>query len=592
MRATIRAILFLAFSASLAQAQPSTPPEATDAVDIYIKAQMQRRQVPGLSLAIIQNGKVIKAKGYGVLEKGSTTPVTPSTLFQAGSISKPVAAVGALRLVERGEISLDEDVNTKLRTWRVPENEFTKEKKVTPRGLMSHTAGLTVHGFPGYAVDGPMPTLVQVLDGEKPTNTAAIRVDKVPGSLWRYSGGGYTVLQQLVIDVTGKTFPQYMRESVLSPLGMTASTYDQPLAPERAKETAGGVYSDGRLVPGRWHVYPEMAAAGLWTTPSDLARFAVGVQRSLAGESESVLSRETTRQMLTKLKDDYGLGFGLDGKGASSRFGHGGRDEGFDALLTAYAESGQGAVIMINANENSGMVSRIVKVIAKEYNWPDHPRLATPKPHPPVSVDAKTLAALAGYYAFEHTVISISPSETKEGLIGTIEGGLFDDFIPESETTYVLPDLEGEATFEKNEQSEVIGLSWKSGPRTTKATRIGPLIRTLKPQTDPDAALSRKIESALRAFERGGESVKEVPGVTPGARRDFTRPGDKLAGLRSLSFVAARDVADRRIVRHDGKVSRVHYYDLLTDKTPRHVLVYLTDDNLVTDFDVIEDPQP
>src|SRR5206468_690196 len=148
--------------------------------------------IPGLSLAIIQDGKVIRVKGYGVAEQGGERPVTASTLFQAGSISKSVAAVGALRLVQEGKLALDEDVNAKLTTWKVPENAFTREKKATLRGILSHTAGLTVHGFPGYAVDGPVPSLVQVLNGEKPTNTAPIRVDILPGSKWRYSGGGYT----------------------------------------------------------------------------------------------------------------------------------------------------------------------------------------------------------------------------------------------------------------------------------------------------------------------------------------------------------------------------------------------------------------
>src|SRR5262249_10499149 len=182
---------------ALATESAGTSPAAADDA---ISAEMQKRRIPGLSLAIIQDGKIVKAMGYGVTEKGGETPVTPATLFQAGSISKPVSALGALRLVEEGKLSLDWDVNARLLTWRVPENEFTRQKKVTLRGLLSHTAGLTVHGFPGYATDGPVATLVQVLDGAKPANTKPIRVDILPGSRWRYSGGGYTVMQQMVID--------------------------------------------------------------------------------------------------------------------------------------------------------------------------------------------------------------------------------------------------------------------------------------------------------------------------------------------------------------------------------------------------------
>src|SRR5713226_1634135 len=236
---------------------------------------MKLYNVPGLSMAVIDDYKIVWAKGYGVIETGSSKPVTPETLFQAGSISKPVAATGALYLVEHGKLVLDENVNEKLKTWKVPENDFTKKEKVTLRRLMSHTAGLTVHGFPGYDINGVLPTLVQIFNGEKPANTAPIRADIVPGTKERYSGGGVTIEQQLMMDVTGKAFPTLMRELVLDKLGMADSSYEQPLPPARAAMTASGTYADGRVVHGRWHIYSEMAAAGLWTTPTDLSKFAI-----------------------------------------------------------------------------------------------------------------------------------------------------------------------------------------------------------------------------------------------------------------------------------------------------------------------------
>jgi CubicO group peptidase (beta-lactamase class C family) len=337
-----------------------------DELDAFIQSEMSQHRINGLSLAIIQKGR-IDARAYGVTAR-SGVPVTATTLFQAGSISKPVAAMAALKLVELGKLSLDDDVNTKLTTWRIPENPFTTTQKVTLRRLLSHSAGLTVHGFPGYAVTERMPSVVEVLDGTG--NTAPVRVDVEPGSLWRYSGGGYTVMQQLVVDVTGKLFPVYMSEAVLGPIGMTRSTYWQPIPPDRAGETASGHNADGSEVPGRWHVYPEMAAAGLWTTPTDLARFAIEVQQSLKGKSNKVLSKKMTRQQLTVQKGDYGLGFTLSGTGAARTFGHGGRDEGFDALMLAYAETGQGLVLMINANEDSGIRNRILEFVGRKYGWP------------------------------------------------------------------------------------------------------------------------------------------------------------------------------------------------------------------------------
>lgn len=367
-----------------------------DKVDDIVIAQLKKRQVPGLSLAIIQGGKIVKVKGYGVLDKESKAPVTPSTLFQAGSVSKSVAAMGALSLVEKGQLLLDEDVNAKLTTWKVPENEFTKQKRVTLRGILSHTAGLTVHGFGGYPVDAPMPTLVQVLNGEKPANSPPIRVDILPGTLWRYSGGGYTVMQQMLLDITGTTFPEFMQKTVLEPLNMANSTYEQPLSSTKAQETATGYYPEGKVVKGRWHIYPEMAAAGLWTTPSDLSRFVIGVQRALSGGENSVISQAMAKQMLTVQKEKDGLGMFLEGKGKALRFSHNGRDDGFDAVMVGYAETGQGAVIMINANEDSSMMPRILETIAKEYHWLEYPMQPTYKPIP--DKEPKVTALIKGFF--------------------------------------------------------------------------------------------------------------------------------------------------------------------------------------------------
>jgi CubicO group peptidase (beta-lactamase class C family) len=345
-----------------------------DSIDDTVSAVMAQRRIPGLSLAIVDGGQVVQARAYGVVTAGNPEPVRTDTLFLAGSISKPVAAVGALQLVDAGRLSLDEDVNRALRTWRMPDNEFTIQQKVTLRGLLSHTAGLTVHGFPGYAVDQTLPTLEEILNGVPPANTRAIRIDAVPGSEWRYSGGGYVVLQQLVSDVTGEPFASYMHRVVLDPLGMRDSTFAQPLPPESAAQAATGHDAEGVPVPGRWQVYPEMAAAGLWTTPTDLARFVIGIQEALAGgNADSVLSAELTRQMLTRQQKDGGLGVFLRGWGRSQRFQHSGRDEGFDAVFTAYSRTGQGAVIMINANDDSDGKSEVMNAIAKAYRWPGYP---------------------------------------------------------------------------------------------------------------------------------------------------------------------------------------------------------------------------
>ena len=422
-------------------------------------------------------------------------------------------------MVQEGKLALDEDVNTKLITWKVPENEFTKDKKVTLRGLLSHTAGLTVHGFPGYATDEPCPTVVQVLDGAKPANTRSIRVDILPGSQWRYSGGGYTIMQQLVIDVTGKPFPHFMHEAVLKPLGMNESTFEQPLPEDRAKLTATGHTMDRKPVKGRWHIYPEMAAAGLWTTPSDLVRFAIGVEEAVRGKSGKTLSPAMARQMLTEEKNHYGLGVSVEGSGTALRFGHGGRDQGFDARLVAYAETGQGAAIMINANDNSGMQSRILEAIAREYRWPDYPT-HNPEKHPLAPVAQEDLDAYTGRYEFANNQMLTLGADG--GHLLTLVDGLPDEeFLPEADNRFHSAHQDAQITFIRDADGKVGGFVWKERGKERKVPRIGPLFHSLKPQTDPDPARTEKVKAALNALGQGGKAIADSPVLTAGAARRF-----------------------------------------------------------------------
>jgi CubicO group peptidase (beta-lactamase class C family) len=328
--------------------------------------RMEALGVPGVSIAVIKDGAIEWARGYGLADVESERPVTTTTLFQAASISKPVAATAALKFVQDGLIELDENVNDKLVSWKVPENEYTEAQPVTLRGLLTHTAGMAVHGFPGYARDEEVPSTIEVLDGEG--NTPPIRVDMEPRTEWSYSGGGYTVMQQLLTDVAGRPFPEIMRETVLEPFGMSESTYEQPLPEDRWERAATGYRPDGEEVEGKWHIYPEMAAAGLWTTPTDLARFAIAIQEAYAGQSEAVLSRDMARQMLRPDMDNQGLGPAIQGSGR--RFGHGGSNEGFRCGFTAFIEGGNGAVIMTNSDNGGALMQEILTNIGLEYGWP------------------------------------------------------------------------------------------------------------------------------------------------------------------------------------------------------------------------------
>jgi CubicO group peptidase (beta-lactamase class C family) len=326
-------------------------------------------KVPGLSVAVVDDFRIAWAKPYGVTEAGTATPVTTSTMFQAASISKAVTAAGSLYLVEHGKLSLDEDVNKELTTWKIPDNEFTATQKVTLRRLLSHSAGTTVHGFPGYAVGEPIPTVVQILNGKEPANTAPVRVDLVPGTKGRYSGGGVTIEQVLIMDVTGKPFPEFMQQTVLGPIGMSNSTFQQPLPPALAAHAASGTLANGKPVPGKWHIYPELAAAGLWTTPTDLAKYGIEIALSKNGRSDRVLSEAMTRQMLTPQKEDSGLGLYVGAGGNPNEFDHAGSNAGYRCIMIMFADTGQGLAIMTNSDRGMDVAQYLIESIAKEYGW-------------------------------------------------------------------------------------------------------------------------------------------------------------------------------------------------------------------------------
>jgi len=430
-----------------------------------IADRIKQYKVPGVSIALINGGKIEWAKGYGVTEAGGAAPVTAETMFQAASISKPVAAMGMLALVEKGQLNLDEEVNLKLKSWTVPDNDFTKEQKVTLRRLASHSAGLTVHGFRGYAEGEDVPTAVQLLDGQKPANSAAVRVDILPGSRWRYSGGGITVMQVLMSDVTGKPFPALMRELVLDKIGMHNSTYEQPLPAGKSTQAASGHRSNGAMIKGKWHTYPEMAAAGLWTTPTDLAKFAIELQQAKAGKSKKVLSQAMVNQMLTKQSGDYGLGIGLGGESRSSTFSHGGSNEGFKCNLFAYSETGQGAVVMTNGDQGAQLAAEIFRSIAAEYGWPDF--------KPTERTVAKVNPEIFKTYVGEYEVNGKVTITTEDGkLYLQPPGGQKSELFASSESEYFMATENVRIVFKRDEQGIVNGLTAHFGGRAMEGKKV------------------------------------------------------------------------------------------------------------------------
>lgn len=396
-----------------------------------IEERMKQWKVPGMSVAVVKDFKVEWARTYGIKDIDTKESVTAETLFQAGSISKPVAAMVALKRVQDGKIALDENINNKLVTWKLPDNDFTAKKKVTLANLLSHTAGLTVHGFPGYAVGEKIPTLPQVLDGTEPANTAAVRVDLEPGTKFRYSGGGTTIAQLAIMDIEKQPYPQIAKETVLGPLNMTNSTYSQPLPDDWRKKTASGHRGDGTLVPGKIHVYPEMAAAGLWTTPTDLAKFGIEVQLSHAGKSNKILKKDLIDKMVTPFMEEVGLGFFIDKRGNSVYFGHDGADEGFRAMMLMHREKGYGAVIMVNS-DNGQIMPEVMRSIAREYNWDEF----LPPVNELISLDAARLDEYTGRFQVNpDRILTVAREETK--LIVRPTADLKFELLPIADGTFI-----------------------------------------------------------------------------------------------------------------------------------------------------------
>lgn len=400
--------------------------------------RMASSHVPGVSIAVIDDGKIAWARGFGVKEAGAIDPVTVSTLFEAQSISKAVATTATLDLVNSGRLSLDQPANTYLKSWKIPDNEYQAQEKVTLRRILSHSSGLTVGGFSGYRTGDAIPSLLEVLNGEKPANNPPIRVDFTPGSMSRYSGGAMEVLQQLLMDATGQPFPELMKRLVLTPAGMTLSTYQEPLPVERQAEAASGHDAAGAVIKGKWPIHPEMAAAGLWTTPTDLAKWAIQITDAWDGKGSKLFSKKVAVEMLTVQKAPYGLGVELEGSGTSLQFSHAGSNAGFRAYVVMFPAIGKGAVVMTNADAGDAVTSNLITSIATEYHWPTGQQAERET----VSLTDEQMNALVGVYSLpsgpKAEPVTYEVTRTGNSMFGQIIGlgpRPKDTFFPASATS-------------------------------------------------------------------------------------------------------------------------------------------------------------
>ncbi len=441
-------------------------------VDYNILDRMAYYKVKGLSVAVIQDYKVVWAKGYGWADEQEKRPVTTETLFEPGSISKSLNALGILKLVQDHKLDLNTDINTYLKSWQFPYDSVAKNKKITLYNLLSHTAGLTVHGFPGYNRKGPIPTVPQILDGKSPANTPAVRSMFEPGLKFKYSGGGTTISQLILTDVTQMPYDQFIAENVFKPLGMTNTSFTQPPPASKLKTVATGYRDDGSEVDDKFHVYPEQGAAGLWTTPSDLCKYIIETQLAYEGKSSKVLNQQMTKLRLTPYIDQSAaLGVFIDDKNGTKYFQHGAGNEGFRGFYYGSMEGGNGVAVFVNS-DNGSIMFELMNSIASVYNWKG---FYNPIVKKEAKVPDNVLQKYTGTYLIEDNFANISKG--KDGYYYTANGD-YNKMYFSSETSFFTLESPVEKEFTTDASGKITGFS-----RSLRGKPFSAAVKVLNPDT-------------------------------------------------------------------------------------------------------------
>jgi CubicO group peptidase (beta-lactamase class C family) len=421
----------------------------------FLADRMKKYNINGLSIAVIHNYQIEWAKGYGLADVSEQRPVDENTLFQAASISKSLNSLGILKLVQDKKLDLNTDINNYLVSWKFPYDSVSKGKKITLTQLLSHTAGLSISGFPGYEKGKPLPAIPRILDGSAPANTGPVRSIKEPGTAVIYCGGGTVISQLILCDVTKQPYEKYMQENVLDPLGMTSSFFSQPPPESRSRLLATGYLADGTMIPGKYHIYPEQAAAGLWTTPSDLGRYIIETQLAFLGKSSKILSPEMTRIRLTPVMEDAALGTWVNSRvsGSYKYFNHNGGNAGFCCTAIGCENSGDGVVIMTNTNaDNTGILEEIANSVATVYHWKDY---YLPEQKKVIAISHDLAARYAGTYELGDRIIKFRADD--KGLQVNIFGNLYFDVLFTSETEFFIREYRGNLKFLADSDSHITG---------------------------------------------------------------------------------------------------------------------------------------
>ncbi len=516
--------------------------------DFTIADRMAHYHIKGLSIAVVHHYKIEWAKGYGWADSAERRPVTPETLFQPGSISKSLNALGVLKLVQDKKIDPDADINTYLRRWKFPYDSVSHNKKITVTHLLSHTGGLGVHGFPGYLKGDTLPTLPQVLDGLPPANTAPVRAVFEPGLKFSYSGGGTVISELMAMDVTGLPYDEYMARQVFEPIGMSSSFFTQPPPAAKWQRLATGYTSLGKEVKGKYPILIEQAAGGLWTTPGDLCRYIIEMQLSLKGKSNKVLSQAMTKKMLSPYLDEgNGLGVFVEDHNGNKYFQHAAGNQGFSGQYYGSFKDGNGVAIVVNSDDGQGLIQELVQQVAQVYKWPGFYRKEEPVIKKTIVVPDSLMDIYAGAYRQNDAITTISRNGHQ---LYYQAGPKAWSMYFTSDSTFMNLESLSEKTFYKNAGGSVGGFSRRAnGKDYGKAEKITLI-------TLPDSLLEKYAGTYL-------DERRPVSIIKKGSELWFD-PGFDQALLK-LNFISLIDFyyvndfgSEFRFVLNQGRVEGVY----------------------------------
>jgi CubicO group peptidase (beta-lactamase class C family) len=548
-----------------------------DDVDAYIKLRMDKEHIPGLSLAVVKDGKVVKLKGYGTSNLELNVTAAPDTVYELGSMSKQFTAAAILILVQENKIGLDDLIGKYIHeapeTW----------KAINVRHLLTHTSGLQRDGLPanGNAL------FADYTEGELIQSAAALPTLSAPGAKYSYGNLDYDLLAIIIERASGQSYGDFLQEHIFKPLGMTSTRLKDrsAIVPNRAQAYLWDnnmlKRCDPQVSPTRY-----VGSGSLLSTVTDLAKWDASLYTDRILNAASRKAMWTAAKLADGTGTTYGFGWEISSVKGHVNLNHNGAMDGFVGNISRFVDDRLTIIVLTNQSGLSN-TGRIAKGVARIYIPAIRPALQGKQPIP-VKIDSAALATAAGIYEYwGDYLLTLTPSNGL--LLGQLPVGEADDYVPISTTSFWQAEEGTQLTVAKDSAGEVTGLVVRQDDGSERTIpRIGPLFASLKPKPDPDQGRSRRIEDALMAMEQGGKAVEKNAGIAPSAKKDFGSGSTDFAGFRLLAFVAEDDVAGHGIERHGAKVSRVLYYRLALDKQTRNLLVYLTAEGLLADYDIVD----